>query len=595
MEETGALQQAPMRILLVEDNRGDARLLKEYLKEAGLSDCIIHHHTRLDEAVRALALEPSDVALLDLGLPDSSGLATLQRFNQSGTLLPVVVLTGLDDEELALEALSLGAQDYIVKGQIDPPVLARTLRYAIARHRRDNAARANNGSLTEKVYAGLPLRDAFDQKQRDAVLESERRESPFALYLISLQRFHTVTDVFGEGVGEVLVREASRRIHELVDSDSFLASLGGNDLGLIWPTINNEEQAEAGAREMLSSLCKPYRVDQGELFLACTIGITLYRPGGKSQSDLLRQADSALQKAKLEGGSSFRLYQEKFQREAARQLALDSALRMALKHGEFVLHFQPCVDIQRRQVSSFEALIRWRHPDWGLAPPAEFIPAAEASGLIQDIDMWALVSACQHALRFMDHAGRPIAVAVNFSAANFVDPHLARRVREILKKSGLPPHLLEVELTETALVQSPEIAIRVLKELKALGVKISLDDFGVGYSSLSYLRQLPVDILKIDRSFVNDIGLDDQRGSALVESVISLAKSLNLIVTAEGVETLDQLEWLKAKGCDRAQGYLFAKPAHDPDVQALERRFATLSAQDDFDSSLSSPDAGIVM
>lgn len=573
--KTGAV-----RVLLVEDNPADARLLEETLKDASPVEFAFIRHSRLDSALNFLAQERVHVVLLDLGLPDASGLATLQKFNQAVSGTPVVVLTGLDDEELALQALGLGAQDYLIKGRYDPALLARTLRYAMARHRRaaDNGEQAQAASA--RRYAGLPTRDTFNQWQRETLMDAERARRPFGMFLVSLERFRTITDLFGPRVGEILVQEAGRRIQEQIGEDGRLASLGGNDLGLILTSVMDREQASDMSQKLIGSLSRPYVIDEGELFLACSIGVAIFNPGRSGEPELLRRCDLALQKAKLAGGNSFHLYHEDLQHEAARALALDTGLRMALRRNEFVLYFQPCVGLGSRQVLGLEALVRWWHPEWGLVPPDEFIPAAEQSGLIRDIDEWVLRQACMYGQKLQAVLNHPVSMAVNLSAADFSTGHVAETVAAALKESGLDPGLLEIELTESALMKTPDLAIRALREMHALGVKLSVDDFGVGYSSLSYLRQLPVDSLKIDRSFIRDVGEGQPRATALVESIIALAKSLNLSVTAEGVETLAQFEWLRRQGCERGQGYLFSRPVPQPDVPSMERSFQALLAPD---------------
>ena len=337
-----------------------------------------------------------------------------------------------------------------------------------------------------------------------------------------------------------------------------VARLGGDEFILLLPGIARAEDAARVAEKVMESLKLPFRVESRELYVTASLGISLYPDDGLDADTLVKNADTAMYRAKEQGRDNFQLYTHAMNATAVERLALESSLRRALAQGEFELLYQPLLDIGTGRVHGVEALLRWRHPERGLILPGEFIHLAEITSLIVPMGPWILRTACAQA-RVWQLAGHPnLNVAVNISARQFQHPDLMPQVRKALEETGLPPSCLDLEITESHAMQNAEATILTLRELKGLGVRISIDDFGIGYSSLSYLKRLPIDTLKIDRSFVRDISTDPD-DAAIATAVIALAHTLKLRVVAEGVETAEQLAFLRERHCDRMQGFLFGR------------------------------------
>ena len=355
-----------------------------------------------------------------------------------------------------------------------------------------------------------------------------------------------------------------------------MARFGSDEFALLLTQLNRAEDAAKIAQNIKEALSPSFNFDNHELFVTTSIGISLFPNDAKDTVTLLKNAGTALNRAKEQDGNNYEFYTSGRTTRALRQLVLENNLRPALERGEFILHYQPQVNIQTFQMVSMEALIRWQHPGLGLLPPAEFIRVAEDSGLIVALGDWVLREACMQSKAWQDAGFDSLRVAVNLSARQFQQPKLVETVAEVLKQSGLDPRFLELELTEGSVMKDPDLAIGKLHELKAMGIKISIDDFGTGYSSLSYLKRFPIDTLKIDQSFVSDINTDPD-DAAIVAAIITLAHTLKLTVIAEGVETKVQLDHLRRLDCDDAQGFLFCKPLSVEDFtqRLMERRSLT--------------------
>ncbi|MFM2120835.1 MAG: hypothetical protein RL722_2303, partial [Pseudomonadota bacterium] len=424
---------------------------------------------------------------------------------------------------------------------------------------------------------GLPNRLLGQSRLAHAIDRAARRQGQVAVIFLDLDHFKTVNDSLGHPVGDELLTAFARRASSRLRAEDTLARLGGDEFLLVLESIERPRDAALVAQALLDMLEMPFVLQQGlELYLGASVGISVYPRDGTDVDALIQHADSAMYQAKTQGRHTLRFYSEALTRQANERLALEAGLRRALVNDELELHYQP----QMRRADAvtlggpdmefdllgMEALVRWHHPELGLTPPARFIALAEDTGLIHALGDWVLAHACRQARAWVD-AGQPMRVAVNLSARQFGQRDLVAQVRQTLADSGLAPQLLELEITESALIDHPELAVRTLEELVELGVSLAIDDFGTGYSSLAYLKRLPVNRLKIDRSFVTGLP-GDGRDQAIVQAILTLARNLGMSTLAEGVETEEQWACLESLGCDSLQGHLHA-PAM-PAAQAMD-------------------------
>ena len=396
------------------------------------------------------------------------------------------------------------------------------------------------------------------------------------LLMLDMDQLARVNDAFGHDVGDLLLLQVSQRLGKFLQEGDLLGRLGGDQFGLLVASCTDPIEIESLARQLLEAVAEPVVIDQGDVVATASVGICLFPADGNDAITLLRNADAAMHQSKNSGLSQFRFFSLDMNRHMAERMRLESDLRGAIQRDELKLYFQPQVDIAAGRIIGFECLLRWQHPELGLVSPLSFIPIAEESGLILPIGAWVLEQACQFSKAWQDEGKAPWVMAVNLSAIQFHDGKLVGTVAAALAKTGLDPRWLELEITESVLMEDPEKVVGVLEELKALGVMLSIDDFGTGYSSLAYLKRFPIDKIKIDRSFVNDIH-QDPNDAAIVRMVISMAGELERKVIAEGVETQEQLDFLRLHRCDEVQGYFYSRPIPGPDVAAyVEKHDAAL-------------------
>jgi len=677
-------------VLLIEDNAGDARMLREMFKEGGAYETELMHVGCMGDAELRLANPAVDVILLDLGLPDAQGLGAVRRAHAAAPRVPLVVLTGLDDDAIAVQALQEGAQDYLVKGQIETRGLLRALRYAVERKtmedalfaekeraqitldcigdavictdvagnitflnvvaetltgwssqdaagkpitrvaplldtgtravadswdrpggpgsvqrptsriliRRDgqeipiedsvaamhdrqglaagavvvfrdvSAARAMSLQIAHSAehdfLTGLPNRMLLSDRIRQAIVNARRHSKQVAVLFLDLDGFKHINDSLGHSVGDKLLQSVGKRLVDCGRAADTVSRQGGDEFVVLLSEVEHSEDAAIAASRMLAAVAEPHAVDDQELHVTTSIGVSIYPDDGLDPETLIKNADTAMYQAKEDGRQSYQYFKPAMNARAVERQSIEACLRRAMARQEFSLHYQPKINFETRAISGVEALIRWTHPTRGSISPAQFIPVAEDCGLILPIGNWVLRQACQQS-RAWAEAGLPATtMAVNVSAKEFRAENFLEQLFVILDETGMDPTLLELELTESVLMKHAEAAAATLRTLRDRGVQVAVDDFGTGYSSLSYLRRFPIDALKIDQSFVGQItaGGDD---ASIVTAVISMARSLRLRVVAEGVETVGQLEFLQAQKCDEAQGYYFSRP-----VPALE-------------------------
>ena len=406
---------------------------------------------------------------------------------------------------------------------------------------------------------GLPNRRLFQDRLSMAVAQAHRNSQHLAVLFLDLDRFKSVNDSLGHAAGDRLIQHVAERLRTCLREGDTVARLGGDEFTLLLPGVAQVVDAARVAEKVLDALRAPFLIEDRELLATASIGISLYPEDGRDADTLVKNADAGMYRAKQQGRDNYQLCAPALNATALERLALEGSLRHAVGQDELVLHYQPVLDVASGRVRAMEALLRWRHPELGLVPPADFIPLAEMTGLIIAFSPWVLRTACAQARAWQD-AGHPgLGVAVNLSARQFQHPDLPGQVKRALEETKLEARFLELEISETSAMQGPEANVPTLRALKALGVRIAIDDFGTGCSSLGYLKRFPIDALKIDRSLTAEIP-GDADDAAIANVVIALAHTLKLRVVAEGVETNDQLSFLTARRCDQAQGYLFGSP-----------------------------------
>lgn len=409
------------------------------------------------------------------------------------------------------------------------------------------------------VLTSLPNRTLFLDRLRQALLSARRFQRGVTVLFVDLDRFKDINDHFGHDVGDLMIQEMGQRLSRIIRDSDTAARLGGDEFAIIQTDVQNIEDTIALAQRIIDELCQPFDCRGVRLHSTASVGITLFPEDGENPEQLVKNADMAMYAAKAEGRNNYRFFLPSMHERVKERKTIEEDLRHALEHDQLELYYQPKIDCHNERVVGAEALVRWHHPERGMILPGEFISVAEECGLINRLGAWVLEKACKQTQIWRESTLPGMRIAVNLSPAQFQDAELVASVTRILRDTALPEGTLELEITESILMNNPEKAVSTLKELKALGVLIAIDDFGTGYSSLNYLKRFPVTSIKIDRSFVNDIHVDED-DKAIVDAVIGLGHSLNLEVVAEGVEEVEQFKYLCEKGCDFIQGFLYSKP-----------------------------------
>ncbi len=711
--ERPELPVRPLRVLLVEDSPADADLLVEMLQDE-LPDAVVLVTATLAEA-RPLLAQPLDIVITDLSLPDADGLEALTAILAARPDIAVLVMTGHADQQLALEALSAGAEDFLIKGSRDAHGVATAVLYANQRRHAEQATHgcerlavrlldsieastcavdgrgdivaanrawrdfgSDNGGdgartsvgvsylavcdaatgpdadagrqvaqglrqvlsgsrsrfeldyacpspqqqrwmsvritplpesgavlshvdmtaakRAEEALSHLSLHDALtDLPNRNLLMDrltqaltwSTRSGSGVAVGFLDLDQFKRVNDTFGHAAGDELLCQVAARLRRVMRAEDTFARFSGDEFVVVWPGVDEPGAVQELADRLMTCFADPFALASASLGVTASVGLAVGRTP-QTADDLLHDADAAMYEAKRRGRAKTRLFTEELRQDEDIRLRTEAELRIALEQGELVLHYQPVVDLTRNVVTGLEALVRWQHPD-GLRMPDAFLPVAEASGLILPLGAWVLEEGCRQAAVW-EEQGLGLQLAVNVSTRQISHPAVVSDIERALRRSGLPPHRLLVEVTESTMMEDAELAQVALTGISALGVGVAIDDFGTGYSSLLYLKRYPINAIKIDRAFVGGIGHGDD--DAIVASVISLARAVGAACIAEGVETAEQRAALVALGCHYAQGHLFGRAVPADQVGAAILACAQVLAEPPVPRAASGADRG---
>jgi len=553
------------KILVIEDERASRKLILKLLQNEGY-EAIAAENGSI--GLQLALLECPDLILCDIRMPEMDGYEVLSRLQQDPVtaMIPVICLTAQNDRADLRRGMELGANDYLTK-----PFTTEELLSAIATQLAKQEMRAKQqqevlqqaiAKFNNVVYydslTNLPNRLLLRERFYQILAPKLQTHQSIPIAVLSLDHLDRFIHSLGTDYSDLLLQAVSDRLLPYGRKVGTIARLNSEQLALILPPVSTRPEAANIAQSILDTLSQPFDLGGFEVFLTSSIGMALYPEDGSDIDSLLKAANTAMKVAQQLGGNRFQLYTADISEKSYDRLMLEMNLHHALERSEFIVYYQPQIDLRTGRMVGAEALVRWQHPERGLISPLEFIPIAEESGLIIPLNEWVLQTAFKQA-GIWQKAGYSLKVAGNLSGIQFNQLGLSQKILRILEATNLEPSCLELELTESAVVKHPETAIATLRELKSFGIKLSLDDFGTGYSSFSYLQQFPFDVLKIDRSFMRNV-TEDSKNAAILTAIIQLAHSLNLKVVAEGVETFEQQEFLRQHQCDMMQGYYFSSP-----------------------------------
>jgi diguanylate cyclase (GGDEF)-like protein len=556
----------PLRVLLVEDSSDDALLLVRELEISGY-DVYAERVDTPAEMESALDRVEWDLVIADYTMPQFSGAAALALVRQRSTEAPFIFVSGTIGEDAAVAAMKVGADDYIMKGNLKrlAPAVKRGLRDAQVRRDRKRAEARVQYLAYFDPLTELPNRTLFHDRLKHTLALAYRENMPVALLMLDLDRFKDINDTLGHHTGDQLLHQVGQRLATVLRESDTAARLGGDEFAVVLPDTALDG-AMTAARKIQDAINRPFTLDGMDLDVRTSIGIALFHQQGPhgqqglTADDLLRQADVAMYLAK-EAKSGFAIYTPQFDRHSPQRLALVADLRQAIDRGQLTLHYQPKVELRSGHVMGAEALVRWMHPTHGILLPSRFIGLSEQIGVIKSLTLWVLEQALGQCRTWREKCGVEASIAVNISAGNLQEAHFADQLSDILRTCHADPRWLELEITESVVMSDPSRAMEILTRLNRMGVRLAIDDFGTGQSSLSYLKRLPVSVMKIDRSFVMEMA---RRDDVIVRSTIDLAHNLGLEVIAEGVESEDIMSRLMVLGCDGAQGNFISGPIEGP-------------------------------
>ncbi len=590
------------RILIVDDEPLVRNVLRQSLgkqykcAEAGSAE----------EALELLETETFNLIISDIQMSGISGLEMIPLVRELAPDTIIIMISGLQNIECAIKATRSGAFDYLTKpfsfdqvetvvaraiehqsrrltkklydDHLEELVVERTAQWRREIVERQQAEEKINRMAFYDALTNLPNPTLFRDRLTHELSKSGNERRMPATVLIALDRFKNITDTLGHAAGDCLLRDFAGRLANCIRKDDTAAYFGGSEFALLATDVGNPEDCAKITQKIKNCLLPPFEYEGQELFITASFGISIAPCDNRDGQTLLQNASHALQRARQNGGDCYQFFTKDMHERALKNLSLENTLRRGIERGEFILHYQPQICAATGKLNGTEALVRWQHPEFGMVSPLEFIPIAEATGLIVPLGEWVLQTACTQNAAWQRAGFALLRIGVNLSLRQFQQSNLVETVRRILTVSQLDPQYLELELTESLLIDNTEQTIETLLRLRNLGVKISIDDFGTGYSSLSYLKNLPIDTLKIDRAFVTDAAVNAS-DTAIVKTIITLAQNLRLKTVAEGVETEAQSALLSSLGCDEMQGYLFSKPLAAKLLEPLlNRRFKVFTS-----------------
>jgi diguanylate cyclase (GGDEF)-like protein len=584
------------RLLIVDDISDNRTILTRRFQRRGFD--VVEAECGLS-AIELIDKESFDLVLLDVMMPGMDGIETLKRIRtkNSASALPVIMVTAKSESTNIVDALELGANDYVTK-PVDFAVALARVNTQISRKRAvERVALANeelrkvNEDLERRVeertsrlidanqrlkveiadreesqarsqylayhdsLTGLGNRLLFKEQLEEALKDVSVASHPLAVLFLDLDGFKAVNDTLGHSIGDLLLKSVATKLRDILPRTDRIARLGGDEFAILQISAAQPGSSIALAERIIEVVGQPNSIDGHDVTVGASVGIAVARPGDMNTENFLKSADLAMYSAKSDGRGTYRMFDPEMDAIVQARRLLERDMRTALAQDGFKLFYQPLVNLQTKKVTAFEALMRWQHPERGMVPPSDFIPVAEEMGLIVQLGEWALRQACAEATEWPDG----ICVSVNLSPLQFSKGNLVSSVMSALASAGLPASRLELEITESVLLEKSERNITILNQLRDLGVRISMDDFGTGYSSIGYLRSFPFDKIKIDQSFVRDL-LVDEGSLAIVRAIAGLGVSFGMITTAEGVETEEQMRCLNLEGCIEVQGYLYSRP-----------------------------------
>ncbi|WNB92546.1 EAL domain-containing protein [Bacillus sp. NEB1478] len=480
-------------------------------------------------------------------IPENSFLTDKHFCKMDGTTIPVEFVTSTIKEEDHIVGYVITFKDNTIRKKMEEKI--KYLAYY------DSST-------------NLPNRILFRDKLNEELVDAEQNNEQLAVMFLDLDRFKTINDTMGHSFGDELLKKVAERLVSFIPKAYTLSRQGGDEFTIIMPKLTSEDAVKELSEEILDSFTRSFSLDGNEVFIKTSIGISLYPRDGADSDTLIKNADTAMYKAKESSGGNYCFYKNHMDFRSLDGIKLESDLNKALENDQFVIYYQPQVDFVNKKITGVEALIRWNHPVRGMISPGEFIPIAEETGLIVPIGEWVLRNACKQIKEWHNQGLPPVYLSVNMAAQQFTQKKLIPMIHDILQETELSPEFLVLELTENAIIQDTKMTLCIMQKLKELGIRIAIDDFGTGYSSLGYLKNFPIDTLKIDQTFVRDI-VQDKNNAAITNTIISLAKNLNLNVIAEGVETKEQIDFLLSSECSHMQGYYFSPPVSGEKVEEL--------------------------
>ncbi len=545
--------QTPV-ILIADDDPSIRLLLRHAMEKEGFSVVEVVNGI---EAIQAVEKHQPSLVLMDAVMPEMDGFtatSTLLEINEYRDL-PVLIITSLDDDQSVARAFQSGAVDYISK-PVNWSVLKHRVRRILHASETDRQIRhlAYHDTLT-----GLPNRLLFMDRLDQAITRAIRSRNLFALMYIDIDHFKVINESMGHDIGDDLLLKITDRLQDCIRQSDTIGRLGGDEFAIILENLQVPEDVTLVARHVLSGLSQSVTISDLDVNISASIGISVYPDDGVTLGQLLKHADTAMYKAKEQGRNTFQFYTQEMSELAMRRLELENSLRNAIEKNELMLYYQPKYNLASSRCWGMEALVRWDHPEKGLILPDEFIPLAEETGLIVQLDQWVIRNACEQLSRWKQQGYAASNLSINVSARHFQEQTLTQLVQQVLEDTGLNATEIEIELTESTLVNNHANARAVLNNLHNMGLRIALDDFGTGYASMAYLKDFPIDTVKIDRSFVWGIP-EDKENMAIVKAIVGLADSLDLALIAEGIETKEQVSFLNSIGCSHGQGYYWSKP-----------------------------------